>query len=195
MNSERLPKLGIYMKAAIAATGIAVLLTVFLLVAALVVSVARIYAGVSASLEAPLPIKVFGAAVAALGLVFLFWTVRSRRPRDIVESTWITMRKLLTGGSLQDQAGRTEPFLPKGPYRYVRNPIYFGGTAAVFGAALLQGSLTILVWSILVFAWFWGFLIPFEERELEALFGSQYAHYARQVPKMIPYGRRFRGET
>jgi hypothetical protein len=45
----------------------------------------------------------------------------------------------------------------------------FGVTAAVFGAGLLLGSMTFLLWSLFLFCWLYGFLIPFEERARRAL--------------------------
>jgi protein-S-isoprenylcysteine O-methyltransferase Ste14 len=107
-------------------------------------------------------------------------------------SSMVTFRKLLGRGRMDSSERRSEPFVPRGPYAYVRNPMYFGATAAAFGGGLLLGSVTFLLWSLLLFCWFYAYLIPFEERELAALFGPGYAEYVRHVPKMIPYRRKYR---
>jgi protein-S-isoprenylcysteine O-methyltransferase Ste14 len=43
---------------------------------------------------------------------------------------------------------------------------------------------------VVLTCWFWFSQIPFELKELEALFGESYAEYRRQVPKLFPYGKK-----
>ena len=181
--------------AAIGATAVALVLTIMLLLAALATTLLEQFLGIPYALQEPLLLRAVGAAAVLVGLAFLAWSIRARRPADVVLSTWATLRKLLGSERIEELAGRTEPFVPKGPYRYVRNPMYFGVTAALLGGGVFLGSPTILAWGLLMAAWFWVYLIPFEEKELAALFGESYQEYARRVPKMLPYGRRYEKES
>jgi protein-S-isoprenylcysteine O-methyltransferase Ste14 len=88
---------------------------------------------------------------------------------------------------MDEREGRAEPFVAEGPYRFTRNPMYFGVSAVLLGAGALLESSTLVVWGALMAAFFWWYLIPFEERELSALFGEGYRLYAARVPKMLPY--------
>ena len=69
--------------------------------------------------------------------------------------------------------------------------MYFGVVAISFGYGLAAASPALMFWGLTLTCWYWFFLIPFEERELLALFGASYADYRRQVPKLFPYGRRY----
>ena len=76
--------------------------------------------------------------------------------------------------------------------------MYFGVVSVVLGSGLAAASPPLLAWGLVLAGWYWFLLIPFEERELEALFGARYLDYRRQVPKLFPYGRRYdrrAGET
>jgi protein-S-isoprenylcysteine O-methyltransferase Ste14 len=74
----------------------------------------------------------------------------------------------------------------RGPYRFVRHPIYTG----MFGMLLATG-LAISHWIALAVAiviFFVGTVIRvrIEERLLRAQFGSEFEDYARRVPAMLP---------
>ena len=164
---------------------------VFLLAYVLASSVARV-GGFPLVFASPSYLRVFGLLLLAVGAAFVGWTFRSRRPRDVIVSTWATIQKLVGRVKMDEPAGRTEPFLPHGPYRQVRNPIYFGAVAVLFGLGFILGSIPILLWGLLMTVWFWFVLIPFEERELEILFGGAYLDYQAHVPKLLPTWKRYR---
>ncbi len=189
-GSKRQP--GIVLKSAIGATMIALIFTLALLLASLLSDLLSWYFGVPPTLSLPVWVRGLGGALLLVGLLFLGWSARVRRPRDVVESSWLTFRKLFRAAEIGNSTGRSEPFKPEGPYAWVRNPMYFGAVSALVGGGALQASTTFLVWGLLMLLWFWAFLVPFEEKELAALFGESYADYARRVPKMFPYGRRYR---
>ena len=74
----------------------------------------------------------------------------------------------------------------RGPYRFVRNPMYVGA------AGLLAGEI-VIAWSpaLLVYALTWLFLIHllvvlYEEPTLAARFGESYARYRAHVRRWIP---------
>ncbi len=153
---------------------------------------AHTLAGIPYAVDVPYYVKGLGGIVLSIGLVFVGWVFRYRHPKDVIISTWVTLRKLLRRVKVEEMAGRNEKFVPRGPYRYVRNPIYFGVVSVLLGGSALLGSTVLFFWGLLVALWFWFFLIPFEERELRVLFGSTYENYQKQVPMMFPYGRRYR---
>ncbi len=137
-------------------------------------------------------VRLFGAALLVIGSVVAADVFRFRRPEDVWVSTSVTFMNLIGRLPLSETMGRTEPFVPRGPYVYVRSPMYFGVVAITLGLGLAVGSLPLVFWGLVLACWYWFFLIPFEERELGALFGASYADYRRQVPKLFPYGRRYR---
>ena len=151
-------------------------------------------AGYTLAFDLPTLFRLPGAVLILLGLIVAGSTTRYRKLREILDSTAVTFLKFLRRGPLDDRGARTEPFRPVGPYRYVRNPMYFGVVVVVFGFCVLQSSAIILLWGVAVVLWFTIVLIPFEERELDALFGDSYRAYKEQVPMLFPTGRRLRAE-
>jgi protein-S-isoprenylcysteine O-methyltransferase Ste14 len=81
---------------------------------------------------------------------------------------------------------REERLCTKGPYRFVRHPIYVGAIFFVYpGIALLFNSWIMLLCPILMFP-VWTFLIRREETIMASLFGEDYAHYAAQTGRLFP---------
>src|SRR5436189_5244452 len=82
--------------------------------------------------------------------------------------------------------GTPAPFDPprrlviRGPYRFVRNPMYIGAGIALAGAALFYQSLSILIYAGLFFLATHLFVILYEEPTLRQTFGSEYEAYCRQ---------------
>jgi protein-S-isoprenylcysteine O-methyltransferase Ste14 len=112
---------------------------------------------------APPPLGVALALVQAGGV---WLVVRSVAAIDALELAGIRTR----GAAGELQAG--------GPYRLVRHPLYLGWMLIVFGAANMTGdrlAFAVLSSSYLVAA------IPWEERSLEAAFGSAYRRYKGRV--------------
>jgi protein-S-isoprenylcysteine O-methyltransferase Ste14 len=144
------------------------------------------------SLGLPLAVRVVGGAVLLTGLVLAGWVLRYRSPADMVVSTYVTFTKLFKRAAIADFSGRTEPLVVNGPQKYVRHPLYLGVIVMTFGWALLGAFTFVLVASIAVLLWFRLVLIPFEERELRALFGDQYTRYMDNVPMLVPFAKRVR---
>lgn len=74
----------------------------------------------------------------------------------------------------------------RGPYRFVRHPIYTGLLLALLGTAAGRDSLLAFVGFGLVAV---GFTIKFREEEklLTGHFGAQYTEYAARVKGLIPF--------
>ncbi len=75
--------------------------------------------------------------------------------------------------------------LTEGIYATVRHPRYLEFSIGAIGWALVCNHLWIYLAAILTLASI-GILIPIEERELAARFGTPYAEYRRRVPAVIP---------
>jgi protein-S-isoprenylcysteine O-methyltransferase Ste14 len=88
--------------------------------------------------------------------------------------------------------GTPAPFDPprrlviRGPYRFVRNPMYIGAGFALAGAALLYASLPILGYTVLFFLAAHLFVVWYEEPILRRTFGGEYEAYCNQVRRWWP---------
>lgn len=147
--------------------------------------------GLQPQVELPPLARLSGLVLIGAGAGLAVETLRYRPPRQMLVSTSVTLRKLFGRTPIGLGAGRVEPFSVVGPYRYVRNPLYLAVVLVVAGLGLLGSSALLLVWVAVLLGWFWFLLIPFEEKELQALFGKAYAGYQRRVPRLIPYRRRY----
>jgi protein-S-isoprenylcysteine O-methyltransferase Ste14 len=74
----------------------------------------------------------------------------------------------------------------RGPYRFVRNPMYIGAALALAGAALFYGSIWLLAYAagFLLVSHF--FVVLYEEPTLKRNFGSEYDDYRHRVHRWWP---------
>jgi len=179
----------------LAVTGLVVLLflTLTYVTGYAVFALLGLLAGRQLGFGLPIEVRLLGVALLVAGMGVAAYVFRFRHPRDVWVSTSATLMKLMRRRPLDQRVGRTEPFIPRGPYAYVRSPMYFGVVTIVFGLAVAVESIPLLIWGLILACFYWFFLIPFEESELQALFGESYLNYRGQVPKLFPNGRRFRG--
>ena len=111
-----------------------------------------------------------GLVVAAIGVVLYVWCLvfHYRSYRTSV------------------RVGFTPPHLViAGPYRFSRNPMYVTGLIAWLGWVIFYGSPAVFVGLVLLWVLFTFRVIPYEERQLEGLFGDEYLEYKRSVPRWI----------
>jgi protein-S-isoprenylcysteine O-methyltransferase Ste14 len=73
-----------------------------------------------------------------------------------------------------------------GPYRYTRNPLYFGNLLIGFGVVIGAQSWWVLGSAFVVFAIFYPAIILSEKRKMEELFPLEYPEYERLVPLFFP---------
>ncbi len=73
----------------------------------------------------------------------------------------------------------------KGPYRYVRNPLYVTDVGVMLGTFIVTGKWFLLV-VLAAYLLQLGMQIYFEERELKERFGEPYLRYLRFVPRFVP---------
>ena len=74
----------------------------------------------------------------------------------------------------------------RGPYHFVRNPMYLGAGLALVGTALFYQSLPILGYTFLFFLAAHLFIVWVEEPTLLRTFGGEYEAYCRQVSRWRP---------
>ena len=88
--------------------------------------------------------------------------------------------------------GTPAPFDPprrlvtKGPYQFVRNPMYIGAGFALIGAALFYEFLSLLGYVGMLFVATQSFIVFYEEPTLKRTFGDEYVDYCRKVRRWLP---------
>lgn len=88
--------------------------------------------------------------------------------------------------------GTPAPFDPprnlviRGPYRFVRNPMYIGAALALAGAALFYQSPPLLAYGLAFLLACHLFVVSYEEPTLRRAFGAEYENYSRRVRRWWP---------
>lgn len=77
-------------------------------------------------------------------------------------------------------------FVPSGPYRFVRNPMYIGGWLVLAGFGLLQRSASILLLSLGMLLAAHLLVVLVEEPGLRRRFGESYEAYCARTRRWIP---------
>ncbi len=70
-----------------------------------------------------------------------------------------------------------------GPFRYTRNPIYFGCLLMLLGLVIVWSSLVVLLGLIVVYIVFRYIFIKREEIILEEEFGDEYRDFKKRVKR------------
>ena len=105
-----------------------------------------------------------------VGMLFSFWA------RATIGRNWSGIVTLKENHEL----------IVRGPYAFVRHPIYTGFLAMFLATALLYGRLAGILAVLLVFVSFWIKLRDEEEIMLKQ-FPDQYPAYQQRVKRIIPY--------
>src|SRR5213078_3039233 len=88
--------------------------------------------------------------------------------------------------------GTPAPFDPprklviRGPYHFVRNPMYIGAVLALGGAAIVYHSVALLGYVLLFGGSTHLFVVSYEEPTLSRLFGADYQAYRSRVNRWLP---------
>ncbi len=77
-------------------------------------------------------------------------------------------------------------FVPSGPYRVVRNPMYVGVGTVILGEAILFGSWALATYFVVIAVIWHLFVVVYEEPTLERAFGDDYRAYRARVPRWLP---------
>lgn len=110
-----------------------------------------------------------GLGLLGFGLGFAVWA------RQALADNW--------SGAIQQLS--TQALVTKGPYRYVRHPIYSGILLAALGTFLLKPSGASLIGFVLLIA-VYSLKTKREERFLRHAFENQYTAYSRRSWRLIP---------
>lgn len=101
-------------------------------------------------------------------------------------ATWCILTFALVG------RGTPAPFDPprrlvvRGPYRYVRNPMYIGAGLVLCGAALFYNAVALWAYAAGLLVLMHLFVVLYEEPTLRRSFGEDYDAYRRQVRRWWP---------
>jgi len=115
--------------------------------------------------------QIIGMFIGTLGGVIAFWCI----------FTFITIGK-----------GTPAPFDPprklvtRGPYQFVRNPMYIGAGITLIGASLFYSSFAILGYVGVLIVIVHSFVVLYEEPTLRGTFGQEYEEYCRKVRRWLP---------
>lgn len=112
-----------------------------------------------------------GAASAALGLGFFLFSAGILAVRGAGTPAFFDPTRKLTR---------------RGPYKWVRNPMYLALFALVGGEALLFRSWHIGVYWVFLVCALHLLVIGYEESNLRFRFGAIYEDYKRDVPRWLP---------
>jgi len=115
-------------------------------------------------------IKDLGLLILVLGLAFAIWA------RFVLGRNW--------SGTVTVKENHV--LMTRGPYGWVRHPIYTGILLGLLGTALIGGTLASLLALALVTLVFW-LKLRIEERFMVETFGDQYTAYRRRVKALVPY--------
>src|SRR5271156_466887 len=91
--------------------------------------------------------------------------------------------------------GTPAPFAPprrlviRGPYRFVRNPMYIGAALALAGAALFYKSAPLVAYAAAFLVICHLFVLAYEEPRLRRTFGADYEAYCQRVRRWWPAAR------
>ena len=112
-----------------------------------------------------------------LSLAGFFWGSKSLGSFDA-----LGVKPLMRNSS--NRQGKPQQIVAKGPYRWVRHPLYLFVIVLIWSCPVL--TLDRLIFNI---TWtFWIVIGTFlEDRDLHREFGSQYLEYSSRVPMLIPY--------
>jgi protein-S-isoprenylcysteine O-methyltransferase Ste14 len=99
---------------------------------------------------------------------------------------WCAWNFAAVGGGTPGPWDAPRRVVARGPYRWVRNPIYLAALLVVLGEAWLFASPRLLAYAAVMAACFHLFVTGYEERTLARRFGPAYLEYRRAVPRWIP---------
>ena len=112
-----------------------------------------------------------------LGMAGFYWGIRSLGSFDPFGT--LNIRRLIGG-----RPRKTPPLTAKGPYLWVRHPLYFFSLVMIWANPHISHDR--LLFNIMWTGWIIiGTML--EERDLVADFGDGYRDYQKRVPMLIPY--------
>lgn len=114
---------------------------------------------------------IVGIVFLVIGVIYGFWSIYSQLSR--ARGTPLPMMP-------------TQKLLIDGPFKQCRNPMTFGTVMAYLGVGILVGSLSSIIFILIIGGALLTYIKRFEERELEIRFGQDYLEYKKTTPLFIP---------
>jgi protein-S-isoprenylcysteine O-methyltransferase Ste14 len=148
-----------------------------------------------------IPVVIWTISRVVAAVLFLGWAALRLRPLDrvigVVLPEWLKpagmvlllvggIVVLLCGGMLSTPGMIPTKFVVFGPFRYVRNPMSLGGVTMMFGLALFSRSISILLFSAILFLALHVIVVFWEESFLEKRYGESYLQYKYSVNRWLP---------
>jgi protein-S-isoprenylcysteine O-methyltransferase Ste14 len=121
-------------------------------------------------------------------LMFVILAVVLAKPKlwSILAGLGLTIIGLLIRTWASGHLEKEKKLTTSGPYRYTRNPLYFGNLLIGLGMVIGSQSWWILGCAFVVFGIFYTVIILTEKQKMEKLFPVEYAEYKRLVPLFFP---------
>jgi protein-S-isoprenylcysteine O-methyltransferase Ste14 len=113
-------------------------------------------------------LELAGAGLVAAGELLRLWGVR------------------YIGTISRTRSDRLGPLVDRGPFAYVRNPLYLGNIALWIGFAVSAGLLWVAPVLALLLAFEYHAIVRWEEGLLESRIGAAYREYTARVPRWVP---------
>jgi protein-S-isoprenylcysteine O-methyltransferase Ste14 len=132
-------------------------------------------AGVALELAFPVDALPLGVALAAGFAGFTLWLALDGN----------AMLHFRRAGTSMEVTTPVDALVTSGPYRFTRNPMYAGMALLYAGLALALGVIWALAFLPVVLVIVDRYVIPPEERFLEAKFGDEYRAYRARVRRWI----------
>lgn len=125
------------------------------------------------TVDRPGPANLLGLIPVIVGNIGLFWGLLAHSAQTPRRIDFELDKPYLLGNGL---------------YRYSRNPMYVAELILMFGWVIFYGSVAVLIGWVAWWASFNFYIIPQEERVMEASFGEAYREYKSKVRRW--FGKR-----
>jgi protein-S-isoprenylcysteine O-methyltransferase Ste14 len=99
---------------------------------------------------------------------------------------WCILTFALLGRGTPAPVDAPRHLVVRGPYKFVRNPMYLGAGTALAGAALFYESAALAGYAGAFLLMTHAFVMWYEEPTLRTTFGAEYGAYCRQVRRWWP---------
>lgn len=121
----------------------------------------------------PQPFNLVGLLLIPVGFLLIIWA----------NYTLLHIGKI--GLRNREPMQRPSNLVLVGPYRFTRNPIYFGCLLVLLGLVIVWSSVVTAILTILVYIIFRNVFIKKEEMILEEEFGEEYRNFKNRVRRWI----------
>ena len=91
----------------------------------------------------------------------------------------------LSGNAVFPHDQEEKPLAKTGIFAHVRNPMYLGIPLIFIAFIFLTLSLISII-PIVITMFLFNYMVKFEEKDLEKIFGQEYLEYKKKVPRWLP---------